>query len=142
AGTAATQPLSGRARSRQALRLVPLRAKPEAALLRWLTCRYRHRATAVYRRAQRKRITVRLQGHRRPALLRRLAPPAVILGARQCASRWTPLPLIAMKERSRQRPLPRADTLAPDRGEGGQRRPWLISCNSWSTGSRSARSTA
>ena len=41
AGTAATQPLSSRARSRQALCLVPLRAEPEAAILRRVACRHR-----------------------------------------------------------------------------------------------------
>src|SRR5215208_2188654 len=58
AGTAATQPLSSRARSRQALRLVPLRAEQEAAVLRRVAYRHGHRAVHVHGGADRDRASL------------------------------------------------------------------------------------
>ena len=132
ARTAATQPLSGGTRSRQALCLVPLRAKPEAALLRRVACRDRHRAVDVHRGAHRS--LPFFAAARIPAI----HPTAT---ARICCCNighasimrftlYAPRPYCyegAPRGRGHRHG---ADTLAPGRGEGGQRRQWLTSCNS------------
>ncbi len=113
------QPVSGRARGRQTLRLVPLRAEQEAALLRRLPCRHRHRAADVHGRAHGNGAAVRLQGYRRSAVLRRLAHAALNLGMHD----WPPF--LLKRRRSGRRPAVLRSAM-PEWGKARQASPWPI----------------
>src|SRR4029079_12956518 len=83
ATTTASQPVSSRARGRQTLCLVPLRPEQEATVLRRLAYRHRDRAADGHGGAERTCSALRLQGHGRSALLRRLASVTLIWRVRQ-----------------------------------------------------------